>query len=195
MTVETRDIILSRQRITKALIRLHGCAGWSAPLLFAYGKNKFSHDGAQIRVYNVCQTECIFECLTVTKLRWDWQRFSSKIFFPLVCKRCYTLMMLTAGLGKPYRLRSNCYHWSSLIRVYTVCIGHITNVVVPPRCSLDWSKCYRIGWATNYQSRAKSPQQIMKLDLLNETHKILIMQNLKYAYICGRCLFNILFSD
>ena len=31
-----RDITLSRQRTTKGLIRLRGCAGWSAPLLFAY---------------------------------------------------------------------------------------------------------------------------------------------------------------
>ena len=33
-------IILSRQRTTKVLIRLRGCAGWSAYLLFAYGKKK-----------------------------------------------------------------------------------------------------------------------------------------------------------
>ena len=32
--IETRGIILSRQRTTKALIRLRGCADWSAPLLF-----------------------------------------------------------------------------------------------------------------------------------------------------------------
>ena len=44
---ETRDIILSRQRTTKVLISLRGCAGRSAPLLFAYGKNRFSHDEAQ----------------------------------------------------------------------------------------------------------------------------------------------------
>ena len=30
------------------LIRLRGCAGWSAPLLFAYDKHKFSHDVAHI---------------------------------------------------------------------------------------------------------------------------------------------------
>ena len=30
------------------LIRLCECAGWSAPLLFAYGKNGFSHDVAHI---------------------------------------------------------------------------------------------------------------------------------------------------
>ena len=33
--VASLDVILSNKRITKVLIRLHGCAGWSAPLLFA----------------------------------------------------------------------------------------------------------------------------------------------------------------
>ena len=42
--VTSRGIILSRQRTTKALIRLHRCAGWSASLLFAYGR--ISHDMA-----------------------------------------------------------------------------------------------------------------------------------------------------
>ena len=37
------NMILSNKRITKALIRLHGCAGWSAPLLFANIKDGFSH--------------------------------------------------------------------------------------------------------------------------------------------------------
>ena len=41
-SLETLDIasihiILFKQRTTKVLIRLHGCTGWSAPLLFAYG--------------------------------------------------------------------------------------------------------------------------------------------------------------
>ena len=36
LAIESRDILLSQQRTTKALIRLRGCAGWSAPLLFAY---------------------------------------------------------------------------------------------------------------------------------------------------------------
>ena len=39
MAIASRSIILSRQRTTKALIRLPGCGGWSAPLLFAYGIN------------------------------------------------------------------------------------------------------------------------------------------------------------
>ena len=35
--------ILSKQQTTKALIKLHRCAGWSASLLFAYSINRFSH--------------------------------------------------------------------------------------------------------------------------------------------------------
>ena len=51
----SRGIILSRQRTTKTLIRLRGCAGWSAPLLFAYGINRFSDDMAQIIFRAVCK--------------------------------------------------------------------------------------------------------------------------------------------
>ena len=62
--IASRGIILSRQRTTKALIRLHGCAGWSAPLLSAYGIIRFSHDVAYmrslIRVYTVCHSFFIF---------------------------------------------------------------------------------------------------------------------------------------
>ena len=39
-------IILSRQRKTKALISLRGCASLYRPLSFAYGKSRFFHDMA-----------------------------------------------------------------------------------------------------------------------------------------------------
>ena len=45
MDIKTRGILLSRQRTTKALIRLCGCAGQSALFLFTYSINRFSHDG------------------------------------------------------------------------------------------------------------------------------------------------------
>ena len=48
--IETRGIILSRQWTTKALIRLRGCAGWSAPLLFAYGITGFSWSSSYVFV-------------------------------------------------------------------------------------------------------------------------------------------------
>ena len=45
------DMILSNKQKTKALIRLPRCAGWSAPLLFANPKNRFSRVEAHIHVY------------------------------------------------------------------------------------------------------------------------------------------------
>ena len=45
------DIILSRERTTKTLIRLHGCVGWSASLLFPYGiRQVFSWCGSNYRL-------------------------------------------------------------------------------------------------------------------------------------------------
>ena len=35
--IATTGTILSKQQTIKVLIRLRGCAGWSAPLLFTYG--------------------------------------------------------------------------------------------------------------------------------------------------------------
>ena len=39
--VASLAMILSKTQITKALIRLHRCAGWSAPLLFANPEDSF----------------------------------------------------------------------------------------------------------------------------------------------------------
>ena len=44
--VPSLHVILSTKRITKALIRLRGCAGWSAPVLFANPRRQvFSRRG------------------------------------------------------------------------------------------------------------------------------------------------------
>ena len=48
--IEYRDIILSKQRTTKALISLRACAGWSAPLLFAYD---IKHNPLMTRLINL----------------------------------------------------------------------------------------------------------------------------------------------
>ena len=53
LVTETRDITLSRQRITKALIRLCGCAGWSEPLLLVYDiRHVFSWPGSFYNIYH-----------------------------------------------------------------------------------------------------------------------------------------------
>ena len=48
-SVANLHMILSKKRITKALIRLCGCAGWSAPVLFANPRRQgFSHCGPKM---------------------------------------------------------------------------------------------------------------------------------------------------
>ena len=44
----TIGIILSKQRITKLLIRLCGYTVWSEPLIFTYGINRFSYNVAHL---------------------------------------------------------------------------------------------------------------------------------------------------
>ena len=44
-------MILPKKRITKALIRLHGYAGWSAPLLFANPEDRFSRVEAHFMIF------------------------------------------------------------------------------------------------------------------------------------------------
>ena len=60
-SLETLDIasigiILSKQRTTMVLTSLHECAGWSAPLLFAYGiRHIFSWSGSYKAPFNMGQ--------------------------------------------------------------------------------------------------------------------------------------------
>ena len=56
--IETRGIILSRQWTTKVLIKLGRCAGWSVPLIFPYGINRFSHDMAHMFVHATYSCAC-----------------------------------------------------------------------------------------------------------------------------------------
>ena len=49
LLVASLDLIISNKRITKALIRLRGCAGWSAPLLLANPEDRFSRVEVPIR--------------------------------------------------------------------------------------------------------------------------------------------------
>ena len=45
-SVASLHMLLSKSRITKALIRLRGCAGWSVPVLFANARRPvFSRRG------------------------------------------------------------------------------------------------------------------------------------------------------
>ena len=48
LLVAILDMILYNKQTLKVLIRLSGCAGWSAPLLFANPEDRFSHVEAHI---------------------------------------------------------------------------------------------------------------------------------------------------
>ena len=72
LDLESKGIILSRQQTTKTLSRLRGCAGWSAPLLFAYGKSRISNDAAQL--YPACTT-----CQATCQLQQD-ENFNNSVF-------------------------------------------------------------------------------------------------------------------
>ena len=51
LSVLSFDTILSKKRITKVLIRLRRCAGWSAPWLFANPEDRFYCIKAHIKVH------------------------------------------------------------------------------------------------------------------------------------------------
>ena len=52
-------MVLFKKRMIKALIRLRGCAGWSAPVLFANPRRQvFSRQGPYYVVINVIADTC-----------------------------------------------------------------------------------------------------------------------------------------
>ena len=59
---------LSRQGIIMVLIRLHWCAGWSAPLLFAYGINMV----AEHVTNDVCFADLMEAAILKILLAWRW---------------------------------------------------------------------------------------------------------------------------
>ena len=50
-------MLLSKKRIIKVLIRLRGCVGWSAPVLFANPEDRFSRIGPIFVGLNPCPAQ------------------------------------------------------------------------------------------------------------------------------------------
>ena len=59
-------ILSKKKRITNALVSLRGCAGWSAPLLFATPEDRFSHVEAHIKVVH----NLLFKCISLVNWKW-----------------------------------------------------------------------------------------------------------------------------
>ena len=123
-------MFLSEKRITKMLIRLHGCAGWSASLLFTYGISKFCHGWAHSsskprwkRINFAIKLKFLFvrahRSLTVSraefnlisrilkyrlKLRWGFHPIG-KNFLILMWMWQYELIMLIVGISVETRTK------------------------------------------------------------------------------------------
>ena len=96
-------IILSRQRTTKALIRLCGCAGWSAPLLFTYDRNRFSHDVAQIIAVINQNLNCN------TKMQKEWHTLNSAgtpLYNTVHCNMVLDITGISVGLPNGTTLKN-----------------------------------------------------------------------------------------
>ena len=73
----SHDIAHTNKRLTKMLIRLHGCASWSVSLLFTYGINRFSHDVAHFMFTLPSVTVYIIK-MCITEVKSDLSRLMSK---------------------------------------------------------------------------------------------------------------------
>ena len=58
LLVASLDVILSSKRLTKALIRMCRCAGWSASLLFPNTEDRFSRVKAHLIACNKIRVSC-----------------------------------------------------------------------------------------------------------------------------------------
>ena len=98
--VASLDMILLDTRITKALIRLRGCAGWTAPVLFANPQRQFfSRRGPYVLC---CHAPCLFN-LNDKYTHWNYlhgakDRYSNLFGEPIRMLNNVALTHLRIGL-------------------------------------------------------------------------------------------------
>ena len=64
--LDTKSIVLPRQRKTRTLNKPHGCAGWSASFLFVHGLNRFCLNMAQL---SQVMRKCVLWYMRTTKVQ------------------------------------------------------------------------------------------------------------------------------
>ena len=95
--IETGHITLSKQRTIKALIILHRCADWSAPLLFAYDiRHVFSWPGSYI-LYTNSEGSGASLCKCVGSITWAFAVCLSEKYpffmYPLISSLHFKLLI------------------------------------------------------------------------------------------------------
>ena len=128
-------MILSNKPITKALIRLCGCAGWSAPLLFTTPEDMFSRNEAQ------------FIFLILSKNIWTSSRENLTL-----------LHMNNKGTDQPVRMQSDQHLCYFLTTKFNIKACFVQNFKIPDHlCSwVDWFESYLVGNHKDRFSRVKA---------------------------------------
>ena len=114
--IETRSVILSRQQTTNALIRLRGCAGWSAPLLFAYDMNRFSHDVAHLLYSNTRNLQFFsWICFMMPSISRSWHLWAllnvTNVFFVILTGKYYVKIGHSDTIMKGFLRHEDISRW------------------------------------------------------------------------------------
>ena len=125
-------MLLSNKRITKALISLGGCAGWSAALLFANTEDRFSRIEAQIlavviRVMSILYLPGLCQHRRHVNKRPLHILLSLLVYVSVVC--CSSYYHFRNCLRNTFRLPISLdlhptQHLSDQIWIQTVCDGY-----------------------------------------------------------------------
>ena len=124
-------MILSKNRITKALIRLCGCAGWSAPVLFAnHRRQVFSRRGPNLQLQLSAQVHCVncinmfycVNCIVVFKLDYHCKCTVQTILISLQLEpsaQVYSINSIRICLQTKQSVQVNCLNRTNLSSTLT----------------------------------------------------------------------------
>ena len=133
-----------RQRKTKVLIRLCGCAGWTASLLFAYDKSRFCHYVSHILSYasSFSSSSFLYSALPHHQIPGsiNWSRVKEVDFSPFVSPDHY---------HRHCHVSSYASSFSSSSSLYSALLHH----QIPG--SNDWSQVKENGYGLHCNSFVK----------------------------------------
>ena len=112
-------MIISKKRITKALIRLRGCAGWSAPVFFATPRRQFFSRRGPYDAYHPARNATIKTLMRINERRLlslsssaNWQQFAVENVIFLDMQVHESLVLITnayAQLCLSFLVSCNCF--------------------------------------------------------------------------------------